>query len=172
MLTCMWLAARMEGIAPFPYTRFLIRFGPKGTAARLHRLSPELARQFLLTDFPEANFSDDRFLMSCWGTLTARLRPLLTETVIRSFTHSDLTPAELMLSRQPVTWYIRLNEQDLLALSPCSGCSGVQPLTNSPPPMTPGQGRVATPSCCSLTKADGCRFPISMMPPQRSAAGA
>jgi type IV secretory pathway TraG/TraD family ATPase VirD4 len=114
---CMWLAARKEGIAPFPYTRFLIRLGPKGTAARLHSLSPELATQFLLTDFPDANFTDDRFLLSCWGTLTSRLRPLLNETVIRSLTTSDVTPAELMLSNTPVTWYIRLKEQNLLALS-------------------------------------------------------
>jgi type IV secretion system protein VirD4 len=98
MLACIWLGARMEGIAPFPYTRFLIRFGPKATAARLHSLSPALATQFLLTDFPDANFTDDRFLMSCWGTLTARLRPLLTETVIRSLTHSTFSPADLMLS--------------------------------------------------------------------------
>src|SRR5688572_10168623 len=118
MLMCMWLAARKEGIAPFPYTRFLIRLGPKGTAARLHRLSPALATQFLLTDLHDANFTDDRFLMSCWGTLTSRLRPMITETVIRSLTHADFTPAELMLSPKPVTWYICLKEQDLLALSP------------------------------------------------------
>jgi type IV secretion system protein VirD4 len=116
MLMCMWLGARKEGIAPFPYTRFLIRLGPKGTAARLHRLSPELATQFLLTDFDDANFSDDRFLLSCWGTLTSRLRPMLTETVIRSLTTSEVTPAALMLSPTPVTWYIRLQEQNLLAL--------------------------------------------------------
>jgi type IV secretory pathway TraG/TraD family ATPase VirD4 len=116
MLMCMWLAARREGIAPFPYTRFLIRLGPRGTAARLHRLSPTLATQFLLTDFHEANFTDDRFLLSCWGTLTSRLRPMLNETVIRSLTRSEVTPAELILSPKPVTWYIRLKEQNLLAL--------------------------------------------------------
>jgi type IV secretion system protein VirD4 len=118
MLMCMWLAARKEGIAPFPYTRFLIRLGPKGTAARLHRLSPELPTQFLYTDFAEANFTDDRFLLSCWGTLTARLRPILNETVIRSLTTSEVTPAELLLSPKPLTWYIRLKEQNLLTLSP------------------------------------------------------
>jgi type IV secretion system protein VirD4 len=118
MLMCMWLAARMEGIAPFPYTRFLIRLGPKGTAARLHSLSPALATQFLLTDFEDANFTDDRFLLSCWGTITSRLRPMLNETVIRSLTHSAVTPAALMLSPKPVTWYIRLKEQNLVALSP------------------------------------------------------
>jgi type IV secretion system protein VirD4 len=118
MLMCMWQAARMEGIAPFPYTRFLIRQGPKATAARLNRLSPQLATQFLLTDFEDANFSDDRFLLSCWGTITARLRPMITETVIRSLTRSEFSPEALMLSPKPVTWYFRIREQDLVALTP------------------------------------------------------
>ena len=118
MLTFMWLAARAEGIAPFPYIRFLTRLGPEETAARLYAVSPDLATQFLHKDFLKANFDDDRFLLSCWGTLTARLRPLLTETVIRSLTHADFTPAELMCSEKPVTVYIRWREQDLLALSP------------------------------------------------------
>ena len=118
MLACIWQAARMEGMAPFPYTRFCIRLGPRGTAARLNRLSPALATQFLLSDFEDANFSDDRFLLSCWGTVTARLKPLITETVIRSLTHAAFSPAELMLSPKPVTWYFRIKEQDLRALSP------------------------------------------------------
>ena len=33
MLTLMLYAARREGIAPFPYIRFLDRLGPQGTAA-------------------------------------------------------------------------------------------------------------------------------------------
>jgi type IV secretion system protein VirD4 len=120
MLTFMWLASRKEGIAPFPYLRFLDRLGPEGTAARLNIVSPDLATQFLQTDY--ANFLkgnyDTRFLLSCWGTLTARLRPLLNETVIRSLTRSDFTPAELICSDKPITVYIRWREQDLLPLSP------------------------------------------------------
>src|SRR5712692_595198 len=117
MLTQIFLAARLEGIAPFPYTRFLTRLGLADTAARLNSISPELATQFLDTNFHNANF-DDRSLLSAWGTLTARLRPLLTETVIRSLSGSDFTPGELMTSEKPVTIYLRWPERDLLALSP------------------------------------------------------
>src|SRR5712691_2298750 len=117
MLTQIFLAARQEGITPFPYTRFLTRLGLADSAARLNSVSPELATQFLDTNFHKANF-DDRFLLSAWGTLTARLRPLLTETVIRSLSGSDFTPGELMTSPKPVTVYLRWPERDLLALSP------------------------------------------------------
>src|ERR1700687_3611693 len=53
-----------------------------------------------------------------WGTLTARMRPLLTETVVRCFTHSDFTAEQIIRGNKPVTIYLRWKEQDLLALSP------------------------------------------------------
>src|SRR5947208_4228128 len=46
------------------------------------------------------------------------MRPLLTETVVRCFTHSDFTAEDIMRSDTPVTIYLRWKEQDLLALSP------------------------------------------------------
>src|SRR5438105_3314933 len=46
------------------------------------------------------------------------MRPLLTETVVRSLTHSDFTARELLCSDKPVSVYLRWKEQDLLALSP------------------------------------------------------
>src|SRR5438270_11112320 len=46
------------------------------------------------------------------------MRPLLTETVIRSLTRADFTPQELIRSDKPVSVYIRWPERDLLALSP------------------------------------------------------
>ena len=61
---------------------------------------------------------DDRFLLSAWGTLTTKLHPLLTETVIRSLAHSDFTPEEMMTGTRPVTIYMHWKEQDLVALSP------------------------------------------------------
>src|SRR5207247_1622501 len=80
-------------------------------------LSPELATIFLDVSLENANLTD-RFLLSAWGTLTARMRPLLTETVVRSLAHSDFTPEEIITSPRPVTVYMRWKEQDLLALSP------------------------------------------------------
>ena len=117
MLTLMLYAARREGIAPFPYIRFLDRLGPQGTAARLHAISPELSQQFLHQDFLKANF-DNRFLLSCWGTMSARLRPLLTETVIRCLSGSDFTAGELMTGKRPITVYLRVPERELGALAP------------------------------------------------------
>src|SRR5205807_3747686 len=117
MLTQMLLAARREAIAPFLYVRHLVRSGLLFTAARLDQVDPALATQFLDTHFAKANLTD-RFLLSAWGTLTARMRPLLTETVIRSLTHADFTPEQLLRSDKPVSVYIRWPEKDLLALSP------------------------------------------------------
>lgn len=117
MLTQLFLAARREDISPFLYVRHLIRSGLLFTAARLDQVDPSLATQFLDTNFAKANLTD-RFLLSSWGTLTARLRPLLTETVIRSLTNADFTPEELLQSDKPITVYIRWPEKDLLALAP------------------------------------------------------
>jgi type IV secretion system protein VirD4 len=117
MLTQMFLASRAEAISPFLYVRFLIRSGLLFTAARLDQVDPSLATQFLDTNFAKANLTD-RFLLSAWGTLTARMRPLITETVIRSLAHADFTPEELLLSDKPVSVYIRWPEKDLLSLSP------------------------------------------------------
>jgi type IV secretion system protein VirD4 len=117
MLTQMLLASRIEGIAPLPYLRFLIRLGLADTATRLNTISPELATQFLDDNFFKADLTS-KFLLSSWGTLTARMRPLLTETVVRSLTHSDFTAGELMHPAKPISVYMRWKEQDLLALSP------------------------------------------------------
>jgi type IV secretion system protein VirD4 len=117
MLTQLLLAARQEGYAPLPYVRACIRDGLVAAASRLETINPVLATQFLNVQFSEANLSD-RFLLSSWGTLDARLRPLLTETVIRSLSATDFTPSEIILSERPVTVYLRWPERDLLALSP------------------------------------------------------
>jgi type IV secretion system protein VirD4 len=123
MAMLIWQAARLEGIAPFPYLRFLTRLGPEATAARLHSVSPELATQFLYTDYLSVTkeYFSDRFFLSVWGTLTATVRPLLTEPVIRTLTRSDFTPEALMTADRPKTVYIRWREQDLVTLSALNG---------------------------------------------------
>jgi type IV secretion system protein VirD4 len=118
MLTQLFLAARREGSAPLPYAREAIRSGLAACAQRLNAISPDLATQFLDVAFADANLAD-RFLLSSWGTLSARMRPLLTETVIRSLAGADFAPADLMSEGgPPVTIYLRWPERDLLALSP------------------------------------------------------
>jgi len=117
MLTQLFLAARKEAAPPLPYVRQITRLGLAGAAKRLHELSPELATQFLDVGYEDANFTD-RFLLSAWGTLTASIKPLLTETVVRCFHGSDFKPADLMQIDRPITVYLRWPERDLLALSP------------------------------------------------------
>jgi type IV secretion system protein VirD4 len=117
MLTQLFLAARAEHAPPLPYVREIIRGGLQATAKRLHAISPLLAIQFLDVAYTDANFTD-RFLLSAWGTLTARMRPLLTETVIKCFAGADFTASELMQGEKPISVYFRWPEQNLLALSP------------------------------------------------------
>jgi type IV secretory pathway TraG/TraD family ATPase VirD4 len=117
MLTQLFLAARAEVMPPFPYVRHLIRSGLPAAAARLNTINPELATQLLDVSYKDVNFAD-RFLLSAWGTLTARLRPLLTETVIRSLSGSDFRAQDFMTKDRPLTVYLRWPERDLLALSP------------------------------------------------------
>jgi type IV secretion system protein VirD4 len=118
MLTQILLASRMEEKPPLPYVRFMERLGLKDAAKRLYTLSPELARQFLGGDIKQTSFTDDRFLLSAWGTLSARIYPLLTEEVIRCFTGSDFTAEDILTSEEPITVYLRWPESQLLALSP------------------------------------------------------
>ncbi len=117
MLTQLFLAAKQEHVPALPYVRSLVRLGLVGAATRLNTIDPNLATQFLDVHFAKAHF-DDRFLNSTWSTLTAKLRPLLTESLVRSFTHSDFTPREIMQSERAVTVYFRWQEQDLHYLSP------------------------------------------------------
>src|SRR5258708_6209718 len=117
MLACIFAAAKREGAAALPYARAVLRSGLAACVERLQTVSPELATVFLDVNSENANLTD-RFLLSAWGTLTARMRPLLTETVVRSIARSDFTPEEIITSNRPVTVYLRWKEQDLLALSP------------------------------------------------------
>jgi type IV secretion system protein VirD4 len=117
MLTQLFTAARREEIAPLPYVRHCIRIGLTDTIARLQLVSPSLATQFLDVRLEDANLSD-RFLLSSWGTLKAKMRPLLTETVVRCFATSDFAAEQLVSAERPVSVYLRWPERDLLALSP------------------------------------------------------
>jgi hypothetical protein len=98
MLTQIFLAARKEGRPALPYARTIIRSGLHASAQKLNSISPDLATQFLDLEFTQANLSD-RFLLSAWGTLSAKMRPILTETVVRSLAGADFMAGELMTSK-------------------------------------------------------------------------
>ena len=117
MLTCLFTAATRQGTAALPYARNLLRAGLTGCMERLQAVDRDLATVFLGVHPENANL-DDRFLLSAWETLTTKMYPLLTETVIRSLAQSDFSPEQIITSVRPVTVYMRWKEQDLLALSP------------------------------------------------------
>jgi type IV secretion system protein VirD4 len=117
MLTPIFHAAVLERIPLLPYVAQLMNEPIQAVAARLNALDPSLATRFLDARYEEANFSD-RFLLSSWSTLTARLDALLSETVVQCFTGSDFAPQDLLLAPEPITVYLRWKEQDLLVLSP------------------------------------------------------
>src|SRR6266700_2887756 len=117
MLTCLFTAATRQGTAALPYARNLLRAGLTGCMERLQAVDRDLATVFLGVHPENANL-DDRFLLSAWETLTTKMYPLLTETVIRSLAQSDFSPEQIITSARPVTVYMRWKEQDLLALSP------------------------------------------------------
>jgi type IV secretion system protein VirD4 len=117
MLAQMFLAAELEKVPALPFVRELVRLGFSNCASRLNKISPILATQFLDLEYNELN-RDDRFLLSAWGTLTAKVRPFLTQTAVRSLSGGDFSGEEIMTSKEPVTIYLRWKERDLLALTP------------------------------------------------------
>jgi type IV secretion system protein VirD4 len=120
ILAQLFLAAKYEDMPALPYVRQMVRAGLIPAVERLQVLQPELATQVLTVPFAYAkqtNFQD-KFLLHSWGTLDTWLRPLLTETVVRSFAGSDFGIRDLLLSDEPVTVYLRWRERDLLTLTP------------------------------------------------------
>jgi type IV secretion system protein VirD4 len=123
MLTQIFLAARLEEERPLPFTYKIINEGLVGAAtileiiSRKHNVYPNLATVFLDVDFQHADFKD-KFLRSCWGTLTKRMKRILTKESVQCFTGSDFTANDLLTSEKPITVYLQWPEKDLVALSP------------------------------------------------------
>jgi type IV secretion system protein VirD4 len=117
MLTQIFLAARLMKTPLLAFVREMVRLGLYGAATRLQVLDPTLATQFLDMTYTRADFQD-KFLVSCWGTLSARMRLLLTEETVRCFSGVDFTANAIMRAERPVTVYLRWPERDLLSLSP------------------------------------------------------
>jgi hypothetical protein len=105
-----------DGASALPYARMMLRAGLAACVEQLHTISPELATLFLDVSLENENLTD-LFLLSAWGTLTARMHPSLTETVIRSLARSDFTAEQILAHLKPVMVYLRWKKQDLFALS-------------------------------------------------------
>ena len=117
MLTQLFIAARQEYAAPLPYVRHLTDLGFADAVAWVQSVNPTLATRLLDSQFARADLTN-RFVLSAWSTLSARLLPLLTTTMVRCFTGSDFSAADLLRSEAPMTVYLRWRERDLLAQAP------------------------------------------------------
>jgi type IV secretion system protein VirD4 len=117
MLDAIFQAGRIENIPPLAYIAKLIDEPLPDVAQRINNVSPKLAVKFLDCSFERADF-ENKFLLSAWGTLTAKLDTLLADSIVQCFTGSDFTPKDLMCSDKPITVYLRWTESDLLVLSP------------------------------------------------------
>ncbi|MBV9482091.1 MAG: type IV secretory system conjugative DNA transfer family protein [Acidobacteria bacterium] len=118
--TLLFQAAIAEGYPKFPYVREALIAGPTATAQRLQRLSPVLAGRFLGDTYTQAKSRHfhDTFLLHAFGTLKAKLMPLLTETVVKTLSGSDFTAEDIIAGKKPVTIYLQWPEEQLTTLSP------------------------------------------------------
>ena len=117
MLRQLFLAARKENIAPFPYVRHMIYLSLPQAAARVQSIEPRLATRFLDSPYNQAALQN-KFLLSAWSVLAARMEFVVTENLVRTLSGSDFSAADLLLAPKPVTVYLRWKERDLLALAP------------------------------------------------------
>jgi type IV secretory pathway TraG/TraD family ATPase VirD4 len=124
MLTQIFLAARLEGERPLPFTYEMLNRGFFAAATILETISekyhyyPNLATKFLDINYDKADFNS-RFLRDCWSTLTRRMRRILTKESVRCFTGSDFTAKDIMTSGDhPLSVYLCWPEQHLLTLAP------------------------------------------------------
>jgi type IV secretion system protein VirD4 len=123
MLACLLHAGVLEKIPLLPYTAHMINEPIQFAAERLNaislmsNISPNLSTKFLDGRIGETDY-ENKFLLSAWGTLTARLDGLLAESVVKCLSGNDFTAEDIMCGTEPVTVYFRWSESDLSVLSP------------------------------------------------------
>ena len=126
MLTQLLLAAKfawkrqLTDKRPLPYVAWLTSLGGLNDVAReVHAISPALAQKFLDAPYhPEKDYEDNKYRISAWESLSARLYPLLTDDIVQCFNGSDFKVKDLITSETPITIYLRWHESELLSLSP------------------------------------------------------
>jgi type IV secretion system protein VirD4 len=120
MLKLLFLLAKDKGFSPFPFVSQIARLGGINNAAeRMHKLSPEIAKVFLDGEYkPNTDYAENRFLANSYESLTARLEPFLTETVVKSLKGADFSISDFMLGEKSVTLYLNWPESKLLAMQP------------------------------------------------------
>jgi type IV secretory pathway TraG/TraD family ATPase VirD4 len=119
MLTQLFLAARILEERPLPYVASLINLGINEIAPKLNVVSPALAQTFLDATYkPGKDYEKNEFRVDSWGTVSTRLYPFMTPDIVRCFSGSDFTAADLYFADQPVFVFISFHESDLLSMAP------------------------------------------------------
>lgn len=124
MLTCIFLAARLEGQRPLPFAYKVLNEGLYGVATILkiitekHNYYPNLVTKFLDMpyDLVEKDKFSSKFLQDCYSTMTARLNNILTPQSVTCFMGSDFTAKDIITSKTSV--YLCWPEHEVGALSP------------------------------------------------------
>ncbi len=116
------LAARKLSKPSFPYIKEVTSWGTIRFIAELLKVNDPDVTYYLgqfsgwdLENFnPEdIDLSEDRFLVSTWNTFLTRLRPFLTEGILK--TSSGHSISGKALSQKPSTIYLRFSEAELPA---------------------------------------------------------
>ena len=102
-----------------PFSRALSKLGINPAAAAINAISPALAQELLDGEYdPEFDYRDNKYFANSWQGSRARMFPLQTEHVVRSFNGSDFTGADVIAGDKPVTMYLRIPERMLKGKAP------------------------------------------------------
>ena len=119
MLTLLLLASRIAGESPFPFISRISKLSFNSAVKRINAISPEIACRLIGSDYsPDKDYEDKKYLADSWESMTSRLYPFLTETVVKSLKGADFNISDLMLGEKPLTIYLKWPESKLLALQP------------------------------------------------------
>lgn len=120
MLTQLFLAAKLIGERPLPFVARMVKLGGLNDVAQaVHAISPVLAQKLLDAPYhPGKDYEENKYRISAWDSLSARLYPLLTDDVVKCFNGSDFKVKDLVFSDKPITIFLRFHESDLFSLSP------------------------------------------------------
>ncbi len=110
------MAASLSKEPVLPFLRAVTRDSITGFVKTLRRIKHDQVTQGL-TDFLDCNpyafdtDRHDRFLISAWGTLIAKLQPLFSVGVLKASSGNDFSVTDFLY--EPTTLYLRFSEVDI-----------------------------------------------------------
>src|SRR3954453_15142567 len=173
LLTLLFLAGREENQQAryekhhlLPYIREMMDLGGLNPiAARLHAVSPYLARLFLNEEYnSKTNYDEVKFLRDAYATMDARLWPMLSQDVVHCFNGSDFLPEDFIYSARPVTLYLCWSEAELLSLAPLVRLVWDSLINGMIHAYDNANGRPCYPALCLIDEAGRTEIPGWLIP--------